>query len=177
MRHHILETLILSRVWWLSIEVCTQPGYWFHLFTYWSFTVFQDSSHLRHQVDATDDLGPRHDYGNFIPVEDNLDPRGEFSSQNIGFHDNSYSRVEDLGQFWLWNLADFNPWDSFSSRHYGDWIPPDTLYHFRPPYMTLFILSRPGLSSDPGFPRAKLLGCVFTTPVYFPDSRCSVASL
>jgi hypothetical protein len=30
------------------------------------------------------------------------------SSQDIGFNDSSFTRVEDLGQFWLWNLDDFN---------------------------------------------------------------------
>lgn len=29
-------------------------------------------------------------------------------SQDIGFNDGGFTGVEDLGQFWLWNLEDFN---------------------------------------------------------------------
>ncbi|KFY86156.1 hypothetical protein V500_07829 [Pseudogymnoascus sp. VKM F-4518 (FW-2643)] len=70
--------------------------------------VFYDSSLLRHQGDADSDLGARKDYGNYATTEHSLNPEGMIGSQDIGFNDGGFTGVEDLGQFWLWNLEDFN---------------------------------------------------------------------
>ncbi|OBT90622.1 hypothetical protein VE02_00567 [Pseudogymnoascus sp. 03VT05] len=70
--------------------------------------VFYDSSLLRHQGDADVDLGARKDYGNYAATEHNSNPEGMVGSQDIGFNDGGFTGVEDLGQFWLWNLKDFN---------------------------------------------------------------------
>ncbi|OBT66795.1 hypothetical protein VE03_03992 [Pseudogymnoascus sp. 23342-1-I1] len=70
--------------------------------------VFYDSSLQRHQGDADGDLGARRDYGNYATIEQSSNPEGMIGSQDIGFNDGGFTGVEDLGQFWLWNLEDFN---------------------------------------------------------------------
>ncbi|OBT45169.1 hypothetical protein VE00_04357 [Pseudogymnoascus sp. WSF 3629] len=70
--------------------------------------VFYDSSLLRNQGDADVDLGARKDYGNYAATEHTSNPEGMIGSQDIGFNDGGFTGVEDLGQFWLWNLEDFN---------------------------------------------------------------------
>lgn len=60
---------------------------------------------MRH---SADDMGPTHDYGNFIPPHDGLDPNEQSNANDIGFIDNMFTRVEDIGQFWLWDAGNFN---------------------------------------------------------------------
>jgi hypothetical protein len=72
-----------------------------------TITVFQDSSILRHSGGIESDSATRHDHGEYMSAEAGLYPVG-FGSNDIGFNDSNSTRVEDLGQFWLWNLEDFN---------------------------------------------------------------------
>jgi hypothetical protein len=43
-----------------------------------------------------------------MPVEENFHPGEMIASQDAGFEDINFTRVDDLGQFWLWNSADFD---------------------------------------------------------------------
>ncbi|OBT45503.1 hypothetical protein VE00_05049 [Pseudogymnoascus sp. WSF 3629] len=73
--------------------------------------VFYDSSLLRHQggADGADgDLGARNDYRNYATAEHSSNPEGVMASQDIGSNVGGFTGIEDLGQFWLWNLEDFN---------------------------------------------------------------------
>jgi hypothetical protein len=53
------------------------------------------------------DIGARHDYRDFIPAEDNSNPAA-INAEDFGYNDSFSTRVEDLGQFWLWDVDNFN---------------------------------------------------------------------
>ncbi|PVH76500.1 hypothetical protein DL98DRAFT_293115 [Cadophora sp. DSE1049] len=67
--------------------------------------VFQDSSAMRHPID---DVAVNQDYGTFIPQHNAPDANELANPHDMGFNDNMYTRVEDLGQFWLWDTGNFN---------------------------------------------------------------------
>ncbi|KAH8586567.1 fungal-specific transcription factor domain-containing protein [Bisporella sp. PMI_857] len=69
--------------------------------------VFHDNSMLRYQSGRESDPTTRQCYQEYMPADTGNNPVG-FGSTDLGFNGLSYTRVEDLGQFWLWNMDEFN---------------------------------------------------------------------
>ncbi|CAL3965370.1 unnamed protein product [Diplocarpon coronariae] len=69
--------------------------------------VFHDSTAIRHPA-GPDDLVTPHDYGNFAPNGGVAPGAAAASNQDAGPNDSMFTRVEDLGQFWLWDVGNMN---------------------------------------------------------------------
>ncbi|KAK0101736.1 hypothetical protein ONS95_006890 [Cadophora gregata] len=67
---------------------------------------FQDSSAMRHPLD---EMAANQDYMSYMPQHNGQEAAGELANtHDMGLNDNMFTRVEDLGQFWLWDAGNFN---------------------------------------------------------------------
>ena len=60
---------------------------------------------MRHPID---EVVPNQDYASYIPQNNGTEANELGNSHEMGYNDNMYTRVEDLGQFWLWDAGNFN---------------------------------------------------------------------
>ncbi|RDW74209.1 hypothetical protein BP5796_07651 [Coleophoma crateriformis] len=70
--------------------------------------VFHGNHILRHSNGSVEDSSTHQDYANCLPIGEDGSSQTVLPDANYIDLDGNASRVEDLGQFWLWNLEDFN---------------------------------------------------------------------
>jgi hypothetical protein len=53
-------------------------------------------------------MSNRPNHGDFVPAQAGWNQGGMLGSHNFSSNDATFTSVEDLGQFWLWDVDNFN---------------------------------------------------------------------